>query len=152
MLRGEESRLFSPSALLAGVADAPDAAGAVVGDVEGAVVADGDADGTAPDLAVSGDEAGEEVLVLAGGLAVLHGDADELVAATVGAVPGAVLGREAVAVILRGEARRGGRRGGGVEGHAERGHVGLHEDVGGEDLVLQLRMRAGQARVLVATH
>src|ERR1700722_7388911 len=114
--------------LLAGVGDAPDAARAVVGDVEGAVVADGDAYGTAPDLAVGGDEAGEEVLVLAGGLAVLHGDADELVAATVGAVPGAVLGGEAVAVVLGGEARLGG----GVEGHAERGHVGLHEDVGGD--------------------
>lgn len=89
--------------LFAGVGDAPDAPGAVVGDVEGAVVACGDAYGAAPDLAVGGDEAGEEVLVLAGGVAVAHGDADDLVAAAVGAVPGAVLSGEGVTGVFGGE-------------------------------------------------
>ena len=42
----------------------PDAAASVVGDEEAAVFADGDAYRAAPDLAVRGDEAGEEVVVL----------------------------------------------------------------------------------------
>ena len=43
----------------------PDGAAAVVGDEELAVFGDGDAHWPAPDLAVGGDEAGEEVFVLA---------------------------------------------------------------------------------------
>ncbi len=82
----------------------PDGAAAVVGDVEAAVVAYGDADGPAPDLAVGGDEAGEEVVVLAGGVAVFHGDEDDFVAGAVGAVPGAVLGGEGIAVVGGGKA------------------------------------------------
>ena len=50
--------LLSHVLLLAGVGDVPDAAGAVVGDEEAAVAGYGYAYGTAPDLAVLGDEAG----------------------------------------------------------------------------------------------
>jgi hypothetical protein len=57
---------------LTGVRDVPDGAGAVIGNEEKAVTADGDVDGTAPDLAIGGDEAGEEVIVFSGGFAVDH--------------------------------------------------------------------------------
>ena len=67
---------------------------------------DRDAYRPTPDLAIGGDEAGEEVVVLAGGVAVVHGDADDLVAGAVLAVPAAVLGGEGVAVVLRWETRR----------------------------------------------
>ena len=86
--------------LFAGVGNVPDALGAVVRDEERAVVASGDAYGAAPDFAVRGDEAGEEILVLASGVAVAHGNADDLVSAAVGAVPGAVLGGEGVTGVL----------------------------------------------------
>src|ERR1700679_2284271 len=55
--------------LFADVGDVPDGAAAVVGYVEAAVVGYGYSHGAAPDLAVSGDEAGEEGVVLAGGVA-----------------------------------------------------------------------------------
>src|ERR1700735_5629921 len=89
--------------LLAGVGNVPNAPGAVVGDEEGAVVGYGDADGTTPDLAVGGDEAGEEVFILTGGVTVAHGHANDLIATAFGAVPGAVLGCEGVAGVLGGE-------------------------------------------------
>src|SRR5882762_9630308 len=38
----------------------------------------------------------------------------------------------------------------GVEGHLERGEVGLEEDVRDDDLVLQFRMLAGVTRILMA--
>jgi len=123
----------------------PDAAGAVVGDEEAAVVAYSDANRTAPDLAVGSDEAGEEVVVLAGGFAVFHGDGDDFVAGAVEAVPGAVLGGEGIACIVDWE-RLDVRRAGfcariayvdgeerGIEEHLKRGHVGLDEDVGCAD-------------------
>ncbi len=94
--------------LLAYVGDVPDGAAAVVGYVEAAVVAYGDAYGAAPDLAFGGYEAGEEVVVFAGGLAVLHGDDNDFVAGTVGAVPAAVFGGEGVTVVGRGKAPWGG--------------------------------------------
>ncbi len=113
----------------------PDGAAAVVGYVEAAVGAYGYAYGAAPDLAVGGYEAGEEVVVFAGGVAVLHGDDDDFVAGAVGAVPAAVLGGEGITVVGRGEGSVGPGLGGvvGIEGHLEGGHVGLDEDVGGAD-------------------
>ena len=53
--RASNRKVKSCVRLLAHVADAPDAACAVVGNEEAAVVADGDANGPAPDLAVGGD-------------------------------------------------------------------------------------------------
>ena len=92
--------------LFADVSDVPDGAGAVVGDEQAAVFGDGDAYWAAPDLAVFGDETGEEVFVAAVGVAVVHGDANDFVAGAVGAVPGAVFGGKGVAVILAWETRR----------------------------------------------
>ena len=108
-----------------------------------AVLGDGHADRPAPDVAVGGDEADEEVLVLAGRLAVLQRDADHLVAGPPGAVPRAVLGGEDVALVLGGELVAG------VEGHVERGRVRLEEHVGDDHLVLQLGVLALVAGVLV---
>ena len=56
----------------AGISDVPDDFGAVVGDEEGSVFGDGDADRATPDLAIGGDEAGEEVFVLAGCVTVFQ--------------------------------------------------------------------------------
>ena len=89
-------------------------------------------------------EASEEILVFAGGMAVLHGQADDFVAAALGAVPGAVLGGEAVALELGGELRAL------VEEHLQRGEVRIHQDIRGDDLGLQFGMLAGVARVLHA--
>ena len=96
-----------------------------------AVVGDGDADWPAPDLAVGGDEAGEEVVVLAGSMAVVHGDVDHLVASAIGAVPTPMLGGEGVAV----DSRPGNcsfLRG--VKNHLQRSHVRLDQHVGSDDL------------------
>lgn len=67
----------------------PDGARTVVGDEERAVGSDGDTDGTAPDISVAraDGEAGKEVLVFAGRVAVAHGQADDFVAGALGAVP-----------------------------------------------------------------
>ncbi len=46
----------------------------------------------------------------------------------------------------------GGKLLAGVEEHLERGEVRLQDHVGRDDLVLQLRMRSHQARILVAAH
>ena len=114
----------------------PDGAAAVVGYVEAAVGSYGDSYGTAPDLAVGGYEAGEEVIVFPGGVAVFHGDVDDFVAGAVGAVPAAVLGGEDASVVGGGEGSVGFGLGGvvGVEGHLERGHVGLDQDIRRSDL------------------
>ena len=60
--------------------------GAVVGNEHAAVLGDGDVYGAAPDLAVFGNEAGEEVFVATIGVAVEHGDADDFLAGAVGTV------------------------------------------------------------------
>ncbi len=87
----------------AGVGYAPDGAGAVVYDDEAAVVGYGYADGAAPDLAVLGDEAGEEVVVLAGGVTVQSGNIDNFIAGAGIAVPGSVLGGEDAAEVRHGK-------------------------------------------------
>ena len=65
-----------------------------------------------------------------------------LVAGALGAVPGAVLAGEAVALELGGELRAL------VEEHLQRSEVRVDEDVGRDDLGLQLGMLAFVARVL----
>ena len=134
-----------PGWLFAGVGDVPDGAGGVVGDVEGAVGAGSDADGASPDFAIGEDEAGEEVLIVAGGVAgLVERDADDFIAGAGGAVPGAVFGGEDVALVL------GGELGAVVKGHFQRGVVGLEEDVGVDEFGLQLGVGAGVAGILVA--
>jgi len=118
--------LMRNEVLLAGVGDVPNAARAIVGDEEAAIFSDSDADGAAPDLAVRGDEAGEEVFVAAFGSAVVHGDADDFVTGAVLAIPRAVFGCEGVAIVGGGELELVG----GIEDHLQRGHVWLDEHVG----------------------
>src|SRR5580698_1525474 len=91
------------AALFAGIGYVPDGFGAVVGDEEAAVAGLRYAYRSSPYGAVGEDEAGEEVFVFAGGVAVLHGQADDFVAGTLGAIPGAVLGGKAVALVFGGE-------------------------------------------------
>src|ERR1035437_6508313 len=137
------SMRFQPRPLLfAGVGYMPDVPRSVVGDEEGAVFGFGYAYRAAPDGAVGQDEAGEKVLVLAGCVAVLHGQADNFVAGALGTVPGAVFGGEPVAFKLGWKLRPF------IEHHLQRGKVGVHQDVRGEDFRLQFRMFAGMSGVL----
>src|SRR4051794_22423456 len=88
--------------LLPGVGHPPDRPRAVIRHHQGPVLGHGHASRAAPDVALLGDEAHEEVFVLAGRLAVLHRDADDLVAGATRPVPRAVLGGEGlVAELLR---------------------------------------------------
>ena len=114
--------------LLTGVRYAPDAAGAIVGNIKVAFTAYCYAYWAPPDLTIFGYEAGEEVFVTTLCVAVMHRDSDDFIAGTVGAVPGAVLGGEGVTVVA-------GRKLlllDWIESHFQRGHVGLHEDIWGD--------------------
>src|SRR4029077_882046 len=97
-----------------------------------AVVRDRDPDRPAPHRAVVDGEAGEEILIFAGGHAVFELDADDLIPGPLRPVPRAVLGRECIAVILGGELRTG------VEGELQRSGVRLNQHVRNGDLVLEL--------------
>ena len=125
------------------VGHAPDGPRTVIGHHQRPILGDGHADGAAPHVAVFGDEAHQEVLELAGRLAVPHRHSDDLVADTAGPVPRAVLGREGVVVVLGREFVAV------VEREVERGHVRLQEHVGDDHLVFQFGMLAGVARVLM---
>src|SRR5271166_3576532 len=117
----------------------PDRAGAIVGDEQAAVFGDRDAYRPAPDLAVIGDEAGEEVFVAAVGAAVVHGDVNDFVAGAVGAVPGAMFRSKGVAVkLLRKLFLLVG-----IKDHLERGHMGLDEDIGSNNLGGEIDTLAG---------
>src|SRR5438445_12517986 len=86
--------------LLSGVGHSPDAARTIVGDVEGTIVTYGYSYGPAPDLSICGNKSCEEIFVFAGGFAVLHGNANHLVAQSFRAVPRAVFGGESVAGVF----------------------------------------------------
>src|ERR1700744_1515756 len=58
------------------VDDVPDSFGAIVGDEQRTVFGYRNTHRPTPDLAVRGDEAGQEVLVFAGGVTVFHWNAD----------------------------------------------------------------------------
>jgi hypothetical protein len=73
--------------LFAGEGCVPDAACAVIGDEHAAVLGNRDTYGPAPDLSVFRDKAGEKVLVASVGVAVVHGNADDLLSGTVLSVP-----------------------------------------------------------------
>src|ERR1035441_8484031 len=88
---------FAPTPLLAGVGHMPHGTAPVVGDEQRPVLSDRDPHRAAPDLAVGGDKAGQEVVVLPGGVAVVQGNVDHLVAGAVLAVPAAVLRSKGVA-------------------------------------------------------
>src|ERR1700686_1118221 len=86
--------------LFATPADAPDRAVAVLGKDERAVFRLRHPDRPAPDRRIVDHEAGDEVFVFAGGHAVLHDRADDLVAGARRPVPGPMLGRERAALEL----------------------------------------------------
>src|SRR5690349_5360445 len=74
----------APGAAISGpavaIGDAPDGAVAVLGEDQRAVLGDSDADRPAPDIFVGDDEAGGEILILAGRLAILEFQPHHLVA------------------------------------------------------------------------
>src|ERR1035441_10100510 len=111
--------------LLTGVGHMPHRAASVVGDKQRAVIRHRDTNRTPPHLTICCNKAGKEVVVLAGGFAVLHRDVDHLIARAVLAIPTPMLGGKRVAL----EARRKLlllRR---IENHFQRGHVRLHQHV-----------------------
>src|SRR6185437_2622833 len=121
---------------LAYVDNAPDRVRSVVGDKQRSIGPDGHAHRTPPHLAVLGDEAGEEVLIAAERFAVLHRNANHLVARTNRLVPGPVLAREDVAAILLRELMPF------VEHHLERGIMRLQQHIGNNHSIFQLRVLA----------
>src|SRR5215471_15796475 len=116
------------SALLAAVANTPDAAGAIIGNVKISMKANRDTYRPSPHLAILGDETCQKVLVTAVRLAITNRDAYDVVTGSNSAVPRAVLGCECVAVILLGEFPAAG-----IEGHLEGSHVGLDDNVRSND-------------------
>ncbi len=140
-------RLLPCSALFSSVAHTPDHFAGIVTDQQTAIGGYGYADGPPPDFALRGNEAGKKVFVAAiGAASTMHGDADHLVSGADGTVPGAVLGGEDVAAILRRKLACF------VEEHFKRGVMRLDENIRGNYLVLQFGMLALVTRVLHASH
>ena len=63
--------------------------------------ASADADRPTPDARIVNREAGHEIFGFASGHAILHSNANDLVAGRFGAVPGAVLRREDIILVFR---------------------------------------------------
>jgi len=105
----------------------------------------GDADRPPPHRGVADDEAGGEILVFAGRHAVLDDHADHLVSGALAAIPRAVLGGEDVAAVFRRELLPG------IERDAERGRMGLEQDVGHRDVVLEIGPRAAVPGIFIGT-
>src|ERR1035438_8860657 len=103
-----------------------------------------DADRTAPYFGIVDDKSGDEVLIFPGRHPVLQMDANDLVAGSLGAVPGAVFGCKTIAAIFRGEVAAR------VERQAERCRMRLKQYIGYRDLVLQIGPLALVPRVFVA--
>src|SRR5262249_20131526 len=102
-------------------------------------------DGPAPGQAVVDDEAGYEILVFAGRHAVLHEAADDLVAGSDRAIPGAVLGGKDTALVL---SRKLIAR---IERHSKRGRMRLDQNIRYRDLALEVAALALVTRVFVGT-
>src|SRR5205085_1064078 len=124
-------------------AHAPDRVVAVLGEQLRAVLCRGDADRPAPYRRIVNDEAGDEVLVFAGRHAVVHDRADDLVAGAGRAIPGAVLGGKDAAAVFGREPVAG------IDRELQRGRMRLEQDVGNDDLVLEVGPLALVARVFV---
>src|ERR1022692_5138530 len=78
------------------VLDAPDGAGGVVGDHQGAIAGDSYSYRAAPNLAIGRDEPCHEVLILPGRRAIFQWNANHFIAGPFGSIPGSVLGGESV--------------------------------------------------------
>jgi hypothetical protein len=87
----------------------------------------------APHRRIADDESGGEILILASRHVVLHDHSDHLVRGPFAAIPRAMLGREDVADVFRRELLPGVKR------DAERGRMGLEQNVGNGELVLEIR-------------
>ena len=86
------------------VGNAPDGVRTVIGNQQRPVDGRCHANGTAPDISVGKDEAGEEILVATVGVAgVMQRHANDFIAGANRPVPGAVLGGEDVAAIFLAE-------------------------------------------------
>src|SRR5215471_8638351 len=114
----------------AAIGDPPHRAVSVLADEESTVMRHRHTDGARPNRGVVHDEAGHEVLVLAGRYPILQARADHLVASPFPPVPRAVLGRECIPAVFRGELVTI------VENHSHRGRMRLDQHVGDGDLVL----------------
>src|ERR1700676_4935379 len=126
------------------VTDTPDGVRTVIGYEERAVGRHGDADRASPDVAVVDHKTGDEILVLATGLAgLMHRYSDHFVPGANGSVPRAVLGGEDIAAIFGGKLRTL------IKDHFERSIVGLQENIGDDGLVFQFGMLAAVARILM---
>src|SRR5947209_1826474 len=90
---------------------------------------DGDADRASPYAPIVGDEAGEKVLILPRRRAVLEGQAHDLVARSLGAVPRAMQRNEGVALISLRELRAL------IERDPQWRRMGLDQDIRDSDLV-----------------
>src|SRR5262245_10042603 len=100
--------------LLARVRNPPDRLRSIVSDEQRPVGADGDADRSAPDLAIGCDESREEVLELPCRFALFERHADHVVAGTARAIPRSMLRRKRIAAKFLGKLASV------VKGHAER--------------------------------
>src|SRR6516165_6452859 len=85
--------------LPAPIGNSPDRAVAVLADEQRAVARDRDADRPSPHRAIVDHEAGDKILVLAGGHAIAQPHADHLVAGALRSVPGTMIGGERVAPV-----------------------------------------------------
>src|SRR5215831_10448659 len=114
----------------AAIGDSPHRAVSVLADEESAVMRHRHADGAGPNGGVVHDETGHEVLIFAGRHPVLQARADHLVAGPFSSVPRAVLVRNRIPAIFRGELVAI------VDDHSHRGRMRLDQHVGNGDLVL----------------
>src|SRR5271155_707654 len=86
---------------LSRIADSPDRVRTVVADQQRTIGRHGHAYRTSPHVAIRQDEPGEEVFILAAGMSgLVQRHADHLIAHAHRSVPGAVLGRENVSLVL----------------------------------------------------
>src|ERR1700733_5256153 len=141
------SRLSMVS-LFAGVRNAPNAARAIICNVDSAIMAHGYSYRSAPDLSIRGDKPGKKILILAGGSAVLHGNPDHLVAPAIRTIPRPVFRCESVTVVLGWEHGLTGR----VKRHSERCHMRLNQYVWRNDFGFEFRMSAHKSWVLMSPH
>src|SRR5215469_1259830 len=86
--------------LLPCIAYPPQGFRAVVGHHERTILRHGYANGTSPNLSISGDKARQKILILSPGAAVVYRNIDHFIACANAAVPGSVLSREYISVIL----------------------------------------------------
>src|SRR5579863_530761 len=89
--------------LFASSFNVPDRPASVIHDEERTVLAHCDPHRPAPNSAVLGHKAGQEVVVLATGVTFLRGNEDDLISRPLGAVPGAMLGGEDAPFVFRWE-------------------------------------------------